>query len=102
QAGREYTYEDWELPEQIIEKEEGEIYEHHIYCDGSGKFQTKLNGWEQAVLSLWAERDDFVAWLRNPSRKQWSFSVAYEHGGWWGFHPDLLILRRESDKLVVD
>ena len=61
-----------------------------------------MNGWEIAVLRRWAKRDDFVAWLRNPSRKQWSFSVPYEHGGWKGFHPDLLIIRRERDQLVID
>ncbi len=102
QAGREFTYEDWELPEQIVEKADGEIYEHHIYRNDSGKFQTKLNGWERAVLSRWAQRDDFIGWLRNPARKQWGFTVAYEHGGWKGFRPDLLIIRREGGKLVID
>ena len=68
QAGREFTYENWELPEQVVEKAKGEMYEHLIYCNDSGKFQTKLNGWEIAVLRRWAKRDDFVAWLRNPSR----------------------------------
>lgn len=102
QAGREFTYEDWELPEEILEKADGEFYDRHLYCNESGKFQTKLNGWEKAVLSRWAKRDDFVGWLRNPSRKQWSFSVAYQHGGSKGFHPDLLIIRRENAKLVAD
>src|SRR6266496_323019 len=102
QAGREFVYEDWELPEEILEKADGESFERHLYCNEAGKFQTKLNGWEKAVLSQWAQRDDFVGWLRNPSRKQWSFSIAYEHGGWKGFHPDLLIIRRESGELVVD
>jgi hypothetical protein len=31
------------LPEQVSEKEEGEVYEQHLFCDGDGKFQTKLN-----------------------------------------------------------
>ena len=102
QAGREFTYEDWELPEQIVEKADGETYERHIYRDESGQFQTKLNGWEKAVLGRWAKRDDFVGWLRNPARKQWSFSIAYQHGDWKGFNPDLLIVRRERGKLIVD
>jgi type III restriction enzyme len=102
QAGREFTYEDWELPEQIAEKVEGETYENHIYCSESGRFQTKLNGWEHAVLSRWAKRDDFVCWLRNPARKRWGFTVAYEHGGSKGFRPDLLIIRREGKKFVID
>jgi type III restriction enzyme len=102
QAGREFIYEDWELPEEILEKADGESYERHLYCNEAGKFQTKLNGWEKAVLSRWAQRDDFVGWLRNPSRKRWSFTVAYQHRGWNGFHPDLLIVRRERGKLVID
>jgi len=102
QAGRDPLYVEWDLPEQVSEKEEGEVYEQHLFCDGDGKFQTKLNTWETAVLKKWMTRDDFAGWLRNPPRKPWSFCVAYEHGGTKGFHPDLLLFRRSADRLVVD
>ncbi len=102
QAGRDPLYVEWDLPEQISEKAEGEAYEQHLFCDDGGKFQTKLNNWETVVLKEWMKRDDFVGWLRNPPRKPWSFCVAYEHGGTKGFHPDLLLVRRNRDRLVVD
>src|SRR6266542_1479212 len=102
QAGRDPLYVERDLPEQISEKAEGEAYEQHLFCDDGGKFQTKLNNWETIVLTKWMKRDDFVGWLRNPPRKPWSFCVAYEQGGTKGFHPDLLLFRRNRDRLVVD
>jgi type III restriction enzyme len=102
QAGREFIFEDWELPEQILERADGRLYDRHLYADSAGKFQTKLNGWEDAVLARWAKRDGFVGWLRNPSRRQWSFTIPYQHGGSKGFHPDLVVIRRASNKLVID
>jgi type III restriction enzyme len=49
-------------------------------------------------------RDDFVAWLRNPSRKPWSLRVPYKSGGEWsGMFPDLLVFRaKEGGGLAVD
>ena len=60
QAGRDPLYVEWDLPEQISEKQEGEIYERHLFCGADGKFQTKLNTWETAVLKKWMKRDDFA------------------------------------------
>jgi hypothetical protein len=102
QAGRDPLYVEWDLPEQILEKQEGEVHERHLFCDGDGKFQTKLNTWETAVVKKWMSRDDFAGWLRNPPRKPWSFCVAYEHGGTKGFHPDRLLFRKSGDRLIVD
>ena len=68
QAGRDSTYLDWELPEEILEKPGGDFFEQHLYCNEAGKYQTRLNGWEKTVLSLWMKRSDFVGWLRNPPR----------------------------------
>jgi len=65
QAGRDFTYLDWELPEQIVEKPDGESFEQHLYCDKGRKYQTRLNSWETRVLSLWMKRADFAGWLRN-------------------------------------
>jgi type III restriction enzyme len=102
QAGRDFTYLDWELPEQIVEKPGGESFEQHLYCDKAGKYQTRLNSWETRVLSLWMKRPDFVGWLRNPPSKERSFCVPYEHGGWKRAFPDLIVLRREGKCLAVD
>jgi type III restriction enzyme len=48
------------------------------------------------------ERDDFVGWLRNPPSKQWSFCVAYQHGGWRRSFPDLVLFRRQGEAVVAD
>lgn len=102
QAGRDFTYFEWELPEEIIERPGGDFFEQHLYCDEAGKYQTRLNGWEKAVLSLWMKRSDFVGWLRNPPSKERSFCVPYEHGGCKRAFPDLIVVRREGKELVVD
>ncbi|PYJ90209.1 MAG: hypothetical protein DME71_06940, partial [Verrucomicrobia bacterium] len=39
QAGRDPFYVEWDLPEQVLEKQEGEVHEQHLFCDGHGKFQ---------------------------------------------------------------
>ena len=102
QAGRDFAYLDWELPEEILEKPGGEFFEHHLYCNDAGRYQVRLNTWETRVLNLWMKRTDFVGWLRNPPGKERSFCVPYEHGGWKRAFPDLIILRREGKALVVD
>ena len=102
QAGRDFTYLDWELPDEIVEKPGGDSFEQHLYCDKGGLYQTRLNTWETRVLSLWKRRADFVGWLRNPPGKERSFCVPYEHGGWKRAFPDLIVLRREGKALVVD
>lgn len=102
QAGRDFTYLDWELPDEIAEKPGGDSFEQHLYCDQSGGYQTRLNTWETRVLNLWKKRADFVGWLRNPPGKERSFCVAYEHGGWKRAFPDLIVLRRKGKALVVD
>jgi len=102
QAGRDPVYVEWDLPEQILQRAEGEPYEGHLFCDSHAKFRTKLNTWETTVLKKWMMRDDFVGWLRNPPRKPWSFCVAYEHGGRTGFHPDVLLFRRTRGRFVID
>jgi type III restriction enzyme len=102
QAGRDFTYLDWELPEEILEKPGGDFFEQHLYCNEAGKYQTRLNGWEKAVLGLWMKQSDFFGWLRNPPSKERSFCVPYEHGGWKRAFPDLIVVRRDGKELVVD
>lgn len=44
-----------------------------------------------------------VGWLRNPDRKPWSLCIPYElDGEWRALYPDFLILRKLSNRLVVD
>ena len=53
-------------------------YENHLYVDDSGKCRTLLNSWEDGVIQEELSRPDFVAWLRNLDRKNWSIEIPYK------------------------
>lgn len=57
-------------------------FENHLLCDESGLFPAVLNGWEERVLKTEMEREDAIAWYRNPARaSQDSLGVTYEQAG---------------------
>ena len=93
---------DWELPEQIVEKKEGSVWQKHLYCDAGGNFSTELNGWETETLKKAMKDEDFVGWLRNLDRREWAFCVPYEMGGAKPFYPDFVIVRKSGNGFVVD
>jgi type III restriction enzyme len=51
QASGKAAAQDWELPEQIVEKKEGAVWQNHLYCDADGNFSAELNGWETELLT---------------------------------------------------
>ena len=73
-----------------------------VVADGIAKI--KLNGWEQAVLAEEQKREDYVCWLRNPSRQSWSLRMPYEMDGKCKeLYPDFIIVRRDPIlKYIVD
>ena len=93
---------DWELPESIVEKKEGKIWEKHLYCDAKGNFCTELNSWETEALKSAMKDKDFVGWLRNLDRRAWAFCVPYEMGCMKPFYPDFVIVRKTGKGFVVD
>jgi len=93
---------DWELPERIVERVEGEMWNNHLFADADGKFQTKLNSWESAVVAAEQSKPGHVGWLRNRERANWALEVPYEHGGERSFYPDFLIVRKEGETLIFD
>jgi type III restriction enzyme len=102
QASGKAAAQDWELPDQIVEKKEGAVWQNHLYCDTDGKFSADLNGWETELLTAEMEKKDFVCWLRNLDRRDWSFCIPYETGGVKSFYPDFAIVRKSSKGFVVD
>jgi type III restriction enzyme len=102
QASGKAAAQDWELPDQIVEKKEGAVWQNHLYCDMDGKFSADLNGWETELLTAEMEKKDFVCWLRNLDRRDWSFCIPYETGGVKSFYPDFAIVRKSSKGFVVD
>ena len=75
QAAGESAIQDWELPTQIVEKKEDDVWEKHLYCNERGGFSAKLNGWEKELLEGEMEKSEFVGWLRNLPRRDWALCI---------------------------
>ena len=93
------------LPEtiRVPHETEGQLYSNHLFVDDSGTALIKLNSWESAVIAEEEQQEDFVCWLRNPSRGVWSLCIPYEiNGEKRPTYPDFLIIRRLGSEYVVD
>ena len=93
------------LPEaiRIPHETEGIAYNNHLFVDNSGPAVISLNGWEQKVIQEEQEQNDFVCWLRNPSRGSWALCIPYEiDGEMKPTYPDFLIIRKEGPDYIVD
>jgi type III restriction enzyme len=102
-ASGEASLQDWELPEKIVEKKQGEALEKHLFCDGYGKFFADLNSWESGLLGDEMKKGDFVCWLRNVDRRDYAFCVPYEMNGVTKpFFPDFAVVRKSGKGFVVD
>ncbi len=95
---------DWELPDQIVEKKEGSALDNHLFCDADGKFFADMsNTWEAGLLADEMKKNDFVCWLRNMDRRDWAFCVPYEMAGVTKpFFPDFAVVRKVGKAFVVD
>lgn len=94
---------DWEFPDQIVEKKEGPAWDKHLFVDADNKFYADLNTWEEGLLAIEMKKDDFFCWLRNMDRRIWSFCVPYEMNGVMkSFFPDFIIIRKTGTGFVVD
>lgn len=93
------------LPETIrVPREvEGKLYSNHLFVDDSGTAMISLNGWEQKVIEEEEKQEDFVCWLRNPSRGSWALCIPYElDGDKKPTYPDFLIIRQDGPDYIVD
>lgn len=94
------------LPEEIRVPHEvdGYLFSNHLFVERDTGFASiKLNGWEQKVIEEEAKQDDFVCWLRNPSRGSWALCIPYElDGDKKPTYPDFLIIRKDGPEYVVD
>ena len=96
--GDEISKHNFTLPETISAKVEadGIKYTDHLFANADGVAKIKLNGWEQAVLAEEQKREDYVCWLRNPSRQAWALRMPYEiDGKCKEMYPDFIIVRRD-------
>lgn len=93
------------LPEtiRVPHEMEGKLYSNHLFVDDSGTALINLNGWERKVIAEEEQQENFVCWLRNPSRGSWALCIPYEiDGETKPTYPDFLIIRRDSSEYVVD
>lgn len=93
------------LPENINVSVEtnGKKYKKHLFVDSNCEAMFKLNGWEEALLKEEMLRDDFVCWLRNPSRKPWALCLPYEQNGQMhAMYPDFIVIRKDGTGYVID
>ena len=94
--GNEVSAHSFHLPEQIrpIVDLDGEKYYNHFFVNEEvGYAKIKLDSWEKAVIEEESKRDDFICWIRNPS-KGWGLCLQrLENGIVKGFYPDFLIIR---------
>ena len=95
------------IPENIIVREDpdGRDYDNHLLAsDKTGIARIKLNGWEADLIEEESRRNDFLCWLRNPSRAAWALCLPYDmHGEKKSFYPDFLIVRSDpAVDYVVD
>ena len=93
------------LPEaiRIPHESEGTVYSNHLFVDDSGTAIINPNGWEQKTIEEEQVQEDFVCWLRNPSRGSWALCIPYEiDGEKKPTYPDFLVIRKEGSDYIVD
>ncbi len=78
-------------------------YGRHLFVDDAGICKTSLNPWEDGVLQEELSRPDFVAWLRNLDRKNWSIEIPYRVAGInKPMYPDMMIVRQDAHGYIFD
>ena len=87
------------LPETIQVPHEvgGKEYRNHLFVsDITGVATMKLNTWEAGVIEEEEKREDFVCWIRNPSRGSWALCIPYEiDGEIKPTYPDFIVVRKD-------
>ena len=103
--GDEVSEHNFRLPENINVSLEtnGKKYKKHLFVDSNCEATFRLNGWEEALLKEEMEREDFVCWLRNPSRKPWALCMPYEMNGQTrAMYPAFIIIRKDAAGYLID
>lgn len=78
------------------------LYDNHLLCDENGKFPALFNSWELEVLTKEAQRNDFLAWYRNPSSASpESLGITYPEDGQDSImRPDFIFFNKGDEGAV--
>lgn len=93
------------LRETLQGKKATSKWNGHLYIDDEASFPYDFSqsSWEKKVIEAEQVRDDYAGFLRNEPRKDWSLTIPYKKSGTVRpQYPDLLVFRREGEKVVVD
>jgi type III restriction enzyme len=89
-------------PELIEVRKETPRWNGHLFVDDAEKFGWDANTWEEPVLSEETKGKGFVGWLRNIPKKPWALCVPYGPGQAKPMFPDMLVFRRDGNKIKID
>ena len=88
------------LPETIQVPHEvgGQEYRNHLFVSEiTGVAKLKLNGWESGVIEEEQGQNNFVCWIRNPTRASWALCIPYEiDGEIKPAFPDFIVVRKDD------
>ncbi|QNK39956.1 DEAD/DEAH box helicase [Caproicibacter fermentans] len=104
-SGRNATPLQWRAPFSISFNcsENSAEYDRHLFINETGNCRVTLNAWEDGVLKEEMHRADFVAWLRNLDRKNWSIEIPYKVSGVYkAMFPDMMIVRKDAHGYIFD
>lgn len=97
----------WLQPSSIREQNGTEValprFEKHVLCDEEGLFPVDLNNWEKTVLRTELDRNEYIAWYRNPDRpSQDSLGITYQDGNEIKIvRPDFIFFASVADGTIV-
>jgi type III restriction enzyme len=89
-------------PELIEIRKETPLWDGHLFATDANKFGWSANTWEEAILREEMKGKTFAGWLRNLPKKHWALCVPYGQGQPKPMYPDLLVFRREGNKIKID
>lgn len=95
------------LPEtiQVPRDAGGKEYRTHLFVsETTGTAKLKLNGWEEGLIKEEEQREDFVCWIRNPSKGSWGLCIPYKiEDVVKETYPDFIVVRKdERTGYVID
>lgn len=77
----------------------GKEYQDHLYVNNATRsIRIKLgSSWEERVIEEERHDSDYLCWLRNPPRKEWSLAIPYTMNGVRKTaYPDFLVIKKSD------